>query len=249
MKPIITLRQVEHEGLGSLEGIFERAGLPYVYRDMYAGGLDEGFDPAECSGLVVLGGFMNVDETERYPFLVDERQWIRDAIDADVPVLGICLGAQLMASALGAEVRPRPVKEIGWYEIETTPAAGDDRLFRHCGRRPTVFQWHGDGFALPPGAVPLASSPLCPQQAFRYGRTAYALQFHLEMTAATIDRWLNESCNCAELRDVPYISPDEIRRRTPEELPRMLELGEKVFGEFVALCRLNHRDTAEVNDE
>ena len=237
MKPIIALRQVEHEGLGSLAGVFDRAGLEYRYLDMFADGAAAEFDPADSAGLVVLGGFMNVDEIERYPFLVQERRWIRAAIDAELPVMGICLGAQLMASTLGAEVRPRPVKEIGWYEIETTPAAGDDRLFRHVGGRTTVFQWHGDGFALPEGAVPLAVSELCPQQAFRYGRTAYALQFHLEMTADIIDRWLQEAGNCAELRDVPYISAAEIRRRTPEEMPKLATLAGNVFGEFVALCR------------
>lgn len=238
MKPILALRHVEHEGLGSLADAFALANLDCQYLDMFAGSTDPAaFDPAACSGLVVLGGPMNVDEIERYPFLILERRWIRAALDADLPVLGICLGSQLLASTLGAEVRPRPVKEIGWYEIETPAAAADDRLFRHLGRRSTVFQWHGDGFTLPNGAVPLAGSELCPHQAFRYGRAAYALQFHLEVTAEIIDRWLTEAGNCAELRDVPYISEAEIRRRTPGELPRMEALSKKVFGEFAALCR------------
>ena len=238
MKPILALRQVEHEGLGSLADTFAEANLAWRYLDLFAGPTDPAaFDSEACCGLVVLGGPMNVDEIERYPFLAQERRWIRAALDAELPVLGICLGGQLLASTLGAEVRPRPIKEIGWYEVETTAVAADDRLFRHLGRRPTVFQWHGDGFALPDGAVPLASSELCPHQAFRYGRAAYALQFHLEVTAETIDRWLTEAGNCAELRDAPYIKEAEIRRRTPVDLPRMEAIGAKVFGEFAALCR------------
>lgn len=238
MKPILALRHVELEGLGSLADAFAQANLDYRYLDLFAGSTDPAaFDPAACCGLVVLGGPMNVDEIDRYPFLAQERRWIRAALDADLPVLGICLGSQLLASTLGAEVRPRPVKEIGWYEIETTAAAVNDRLFRHIGRRPTVFQWHGDGFALPDGAVPLAGSELCPHQAFRYGRAAYALQFHLEVTASMIERWLTEPGNCAELRGAPYIKEAEIRRRTPGELPRMEAIGEKVFSEFAALCR------------
>src|SRR5438105_12735775 len=118
MKPILAFRQVEHEGLGALESIIHDAGLESRYVDMFAGPPAE-FDPDSCCGLVVLGGPMNVDETQRYPFLADERRWIRAALDAQLPVLGICLGAQLLASTLGAEVRPRPTKEIGWYTIDT----------------------------------------------------------------------------------------------------------------------------------
>ena len=105
---------------------------------------------------------------------------------ADLPVLGICLGAQLLAKTLGARVYPNRVKEIGWYPIELTPAAADDPLFAQSGAQ-TVFQWHGDTFDLPAGAVHLARSPLCENQAFRYGHNAYGLQFHIEMTAAMID--------------------------------------------------------------
>lgn len=233
-KQIAVVRHVEHEGLGQPAGIFERAGLEFCYFDQFAHRRAH-FDRDSYCALVVLGGPMNVDEIDRFPFLAEERRWIQAALDAQLPVLGICLGAQLLASTLGAVVRPRPVKEIGWYEVECTPAAADDRLFRHLAPRPTVFQWHGDGFDLPAGAVSLASSPLCPQQAFRYGPSAYALQFHLEVTADMIEHWLTEPGNCAELQCLPYIKEAEIRRRTPEELPRMQTVAEKVFGEFAAL--------------
>ena len=108
----------------------------------------------------------------------------------DLPVLGICLGSQLLAKTLGARVYPNHVKEIGWYPVELTPAAADDPLFAQSGTR-TMFQWHGDTFDLPSGAVHLARSPACENQAFRYGRRAYGLQFHIEMTAAMIDDWLS----------------------------------------------------------
>ncbi|MCE9545116.1 MAG: gamma-glutamyl-gamma-aminobutyrate hydrolase family protein [Planctomycetia bacterium] len=236
MKPIAAFRQVEHEGLGTLAEIFAAAGFECRYYDMFAAPPTR-FDPAEHSGLVVLGGPMNVDETNRYPHLALQRQFIQQALDAELPVLGICLGAQLLASTLGAEVRPRPTKEIGWYTVDTSAAAADDRLFRHLGSQPTVFQWHGDGFTLPAGAVSLASSPLCPQQAFRYGQSAYALQFHLEVTETMVERWLTEPGNCAEVSGLSYINAEEIRHRLPDELPPMHALGRKLFAEFATLCQ------------
>jgi len=235
-KPVLAIRHVEHEGLGALADVLTRAGLEYRYLDLFSATTSK-FNPRLYCGLIVLGGPMNADEFARYPFLAYERQWIRAALDVELPILGICLGSQLLARTLGSRVEAKPVKEIGWYPIQCTPQSADDPLFRHLGDQPTVFQWHGDGFELPPGAVRLAGSKLCTQQAFRYGPSAYALQFHLEVTAEMIDRWLTEPGNCAELAAAPYIKEAEIRRRTPDELPRMQALAEKVFGEFATLCR------------
>ena len=133
---------------------------------------------------------MNVDEVEKYPHLAQEVEWIKQALAAGLPTLGICLGAQLLAKALGAKVYPNRVKEIGWYSAELTPHADRDPLFEGGGKQITVFHWHGDTFDLPPGTVRLAESKLCRNQAFRYGRSAYGLQFHIEMTAELIDSWL-----------------------------------------------------------
>ena len=102
---------------------------------------------------------MNVDETDRYPHLDIEVKLLREALRRDFPILGICLGAQLLARALGAQVRPGPEKEIGWYDLQVTQAAKDDPLLGHFGATETVFQWHGDTFDIPEGAQLLASSP------------------------------------------------------------------------------------------
>ncbi len=150
--------------------------------------------------------------------------------------MGICLGSQLLAKTLGAKVYPGRRKEIGWYSVELTAAAADDRLFAQSGVR-TVFQWHGDTFDLPAGAVHLARSPVCENQAFRYGSNAYGLQFHIEMTAAMIDDWLTEAGNCRELAELDYIDPRSIRAQTGEELPRLQALAADVLGRFAEMCQ------------
>ena len=187
---------------------------------------------------------MNVDEVETYPFLAEEVQRLERAVEARLPVLGVCLGAQLLAKALGARVYPNKTKEIGWYEVELLPGVKDDPLFGGIAKpqaeaksKVTVFQWHGDTFDLPPGAVRLARSEQCENQAFRYGRAAYGLQFHLEVTAEIIESWLCEGGNCGELAGLSYIDPAEIRRETPDKLSGMERLGRVVFDRFVEMCK------------
>ena len=113
-------------------------------------------------------------------------------MDRRLPLLGICLGAQLLAKALGASVYRNPVKEIGFRNVELTAAAGGDRLFGGRGPAETVFLWHADTFDLPRGAVRLARGEQCPEQAFRYGESAYGVQFHVEMTPELLEAWLRE---------------------------------------------------------
>ena len=131
---------------------------------------------------------------------------------------------------------PNRVKEIGWYEVELTPAATDDPLLAGCRPTEPVFQWHGDTFNLPQGAVQLARGKSCENQAFRFGKCAYGLQFHLEVTAPMIETWLSESNNCGELAGLDYIDPAAIRRQTPERISPLEKLSHQVFGRFAALC-------------
>jgi GMP synthase (glutamine-hydrolysing) len=240
VKPILALQQVPVETLGTIGTVLADAGLDCRSIQLYREA-PRHLELDQAGGLVVLGGPMNVDQTDQYPFLAAELEWIREAIERGLPVLGVCLGSQLMAKALGAEVTPNAVKEIGWYPIELTPEAADDRLFgREAGAapvsRPTVFQWHGDTFELPPGAVSLARSEACENQAFRYGDRAYALQFHLEVTAEMIGLWLDEPGNRRELAEVEYIDPQAIREQTPQQLPAMHAYGQRVFGRFATMC-------------
>ncbi len=187
-------------------------------------------------GLVVLGGPMSVRATDRHPHLVTELRVIGEALERRLPILGICLGAQLLAQALGAEVAPGREKEIGWYDVTLSEAAGRDPLFAHFAPCERLFQWHGDVFELPEGAVPLASSPACPHQAFRFGDNAYGLQFHLEADRAMIERWLGVPAHREEIAALDgRIDVDAIRRETPERMPRIERLSDRTFEQFVAL--------------
>jgi GMP synthase (glutamine-hydrolysing) len=224
-----------HEPAGTLETALSNAGLGFRYVDLFQE-LPARLPLEEAGGLIVLGGAMNVDQTDRYPFLSREVAWIGQALDRELPLLGICLGSQLLAKTLGAKVYSAGRKEIGWYSVELTVAAADDPLFAQSGAR-TVFQWHGDTFDLPAGAVHLARSPVCQNQAFRYGRNAYGLQFHIEMTAAMIDDWLSEAGNCRELAELDYIDPGNILAQTPRELPQLQALAAEVLGRFAEMCQ------------
>jgi GMP synthase (glutamine-hydrolysing) len=236
MKPILALRHVRHEGLGLLAEILRDRGLVFQILDLPEDA-PRAFQPRQLSGLVVLGGPMNVDEVDRYSYLAEEVGWIQLAVATGLPVLGICLGSQLLAKALGARVYPNRVKEIGWYSVDWTAEAADDALFAGCAASPSVFQWHGDTFDLPPNAVLLATSRGCQHQAFRFGQCAYGLQFHIEVTAPVIAEWLAVPGNCSELAGLDYIDPHAIRSATPERLPAMTELGRIALGRWADLCQ------------
>jgi GMP synthase (glutamine-hydrolysing) len=238
MKPVLVLQHVPHERLGTIEESFRQTGLSWQYVELHRPPVDrlEALPLEEAAGLVVLGGPMNVDEVERYPFLAREIRWIREAMAMELPLLGVCLGSQLLAKAMGARVYANDRKEIGWCEIRTTPEAADDPLFSESGPVETVFQWHGDTFDLPEGAVHLAEGQTCRHQAFRYGPSAWGLQFHIEMTAELIGSWLEEAGNSAELAGLDYIDPQEIVARTPRALPAMQRLGRRVMPRFAGMC-------------
>lgn len=150
--------------------------------------------------IIAMGGPMSVNDEAELPWLLDEKRFIREAVQSGVPVLGVCLGSQLIASALGARVYPNKQKEIGWFPIEAVPADGD--WFRFSEKL-LAFHWHGETFELPTGAVQLARSVACENQAFQFGRRTLALQCHLEVTAEAVGAFVD---NCGdELRPAPYI--------------------------------------------
>ena len=192
MRKLLVLQHVPSEPMGVLDPLLRAAGFRIRYvnfaRDPFAQ-----VDVNRYAGLIVLGGPMNVDQVDRYPHLLHEIEVIHAALTREIPMLGICLGAQLLAAALGAQVHPNPVREIGWYPLTLSPAAGTDPLFQHLDATAPVFQWHAYTFTEPRDTVHLASSASCANQAFRYRDFAYGLQFHLEVDAALIRRWLQHS--------------------------------------------------------
>jgi GMP synthase-like glutamine amidotransferase len=145
--------------------------------------------------LIIMGGPMSVYDTDIYGWLADEKEHIKEAIDAEKHVLGICLGAQLIADVLGAEVSKAPVKEIGWFPIAWSDGAMGHKIISGLNASMNVLHWHGEQFAIPKGALHLASSKYCPNQAFLYNEHVLGLQFHLEMDEAAIENIIE---NCGE---------------------------------------------------
>ncbi|MBI4343372.1 MAG: type 1 glutamine amidotransferase [Candidatus Omnitrophica bacterium] len=233
MTSLLVIQHVPHERLGTLEEALTASGCEITPLNVYdATARWPSLEAVDA--LIVMGGPQSVYQQDRHPYLTKELSLLRQALQRRLPVLGICLGAQLLAEALGGTVRAAQQPEIGWYPLMREPGASGDPLFEAFGRTETVFQWHGDTFALPKGAAQLASSPLCPQQAFRYGDRAWGLQFHVEMTEAMIRTWLMK--NKAELAALQgRIDPPAIRRQSPAHLPRLQELSRHIASAF---CRI-----------
>ena len=232
MKSVLVLRHEPSVAMGTLSGVLDEFGLEARQIDLYES-IPETLPWNEAAGLIVLGGTMSANDGDHFPFLVAELDWIRRAVRQEMPMLGICLGAQLLAKAMGAAVYRNPRPEIGWYEIELLSRAADDRLFRGRGFRETVFHWHRDTFDLPAGAVHLAKSPLCPHQAFRVGTAAYGLQFHVEMAPDLLDLWLREF----NVQDAAAIDPAAIRAAATLSFPAMRSLSECLLTRFAKMCR------------
>jgi GMP synthase (glutamine-hydrolysing) len=224
---IAVIRHVPFESLGSIEDVLRHAGLKYQYFDLFTG--QEAPAVEALSALISLGGPMSANDP--LPFLARELHILESMLQAGKPVLGICLGAQLLARALGAAVYPNQVREIGWFPIQFTEDAQSDPLFHSLSETESVFQWHSETFDLPPGAVWLASTAGCPHQAFRSGPNAWGLQFHLETTAAMIADWCAEPVNCGDVASLPSLPDAGLHER------RQLELARLVFGRWAELVQ------------
>jgi GMP synthase (glutamine-hydrolysing) len=219
---VLAFRHVPFEGLGLIEPALRGHDIAVEFADLYRADAAEP-EIAAYDALIFLGGPMSVNDD--LPFLRREMEFIRQAIRRQQSVLGICLGAQLIARALGATVRRNPVKEIGWYRLDFTEAAGRDRLF-HGLSQETVFHWHGETFDLPPGAELLASSDLCRHQAYRIGERVYGLQFHLEVTPEIIADWCLQDENCGDVRELEQaVDPGFLSSR-------LAALSAEVFGRW-----------------
>jgi GMP synthase-like glutamine amidotransferase len=233
---ILAFRHVPFEHLGRIQSALESRGIGFDYADLH-GECASPPNPADYAGLIFMGGPMSVNDG--LPYLEREMAWIAEAVERGQPVLGVCLGAQLIAKALGGRVYRNPVKEIGWFDIEFTPAAASDPLFASARPRERVFHWHGETFDLPHGAVHLAHSAACRHQAFRVGQKVYGLQFHLEVTPAMIADWCAQDSNCGDVRELAQ--PLDPCLNTA----RLDELSRAVFGTWCDLAAASQGHAGE----
>lgn len=193
-------------------------------------------DPRNYDALLVFGGPMNVYEEAAYPWLAAEHVAIQQAVAAEVPLLGICLGGQLLTKALGAAVTANAVPEVGFARVALTDAGRTDPLFQDCPNPLPVFQWHGDTFALPAGAALLARGEQCAHQAFRHGRHAYGLQFHVEVTPAMIGEWGALPSYAAALRQLRGPDgPAALAREAATALPAVQATARLLAANFVRI--------------
>ncbi len=226
-KTCLAVRHVAFEDLGLLGPLVAARGYDVRYHDA---GIERFDAPTLVAPdlAIVLGGPIGVYESEAYPFITDEIAAIAARIDANKPILGICLGAQMMAAALGARVEPGPAKEIGWAPLTLT-AAGRASVLSPLGASP-VLHWHGDNCELPAGCQRLASTPHCPVQAFFRVPSQLALQFHLETEPARFESWLVG--HAVELGKAG-IDPREVRAQARTLGPAARELGGKVLAAWL----------------
>jgi len=233
MSKVWVLQHIHCETLGTIADALGAEGISAEYVRTFKGEKV----PDEMgggAGLIIMGGPMGVYEQDRYPFLRQEILLLEQAMKEEKPVLGICLGSQLVATALGAKVTKGRKKEIGWYPVTLTETATGDRLWKGVEPSFTAYHWHGDVFELPRGAEPLASSALTPCQAFRYGKNAYGFLFHMEVTEEII-------------RDMVQTFADELQEegldgrrivdRAGDFLPALKGIGKIVFGRWASLVR------------
>lgn len=225
MAKILVLQHHPAENLGAIADALEAAALAWQYVRVFDGHPIP-TDVKGLGGLIVMGGPQTVYKLDRYPFFRDEIALLEAALKADKPILGVCLGSQLLAAALGAEVRRGEQREIGWFPVRLGENARDDRLMRGVAAEFVAAHWHSDVFDLPHGAVALASSDRTPVQAFRYGAKAYGMLFHAEMTAEILSALIGEFGD--GLKRVG-IDGDAIMAEADRRLPALSKIADTIF--------------------
>jgi GMP synthase (glutamine-hydrolysing) len=231
MSKVLVLQHIGFETLGIIANALEERGVAYEYVRGFAGQqIPSTMDGVD--GLVVMGGPMGVYEKDRYSFLTDEIRLIKQALGAGKPILGTCLGSELLASALGAEVGPSGSEEIGWFPIRLTGQSRSDRLFSGIQTRFVGYHWHGDFFDLPDGATPLALSEKTPLQAFRHGENAYGFLFHMEATGEIVQSMVDGFAHELEKEG---IDGQTLIAQASDYLPELQAIGSRVFSRWVEL--------------
>jgi GMP synthase-like glutamine amidotransferase len=198
-------QHVQHEGLGSIEEWISSSGHLLTSTRFFENSRMP--EISDIDWLIIMGGPMSVNDEEQFSWLADEKKFIRQSIEADKTILGICLGSQLVSAALGARVYKNREKEIGWFDIKFTPIAQSGNLFSHMGEKLKVFHWHGDTFDLPENAVQIASSEGCTNQAYIYKNNVLAFQFHLEPTPDSLNEMIDRGRS--DLTSGNYVQTEE----------------------------------------
>jgi GMP synthase (glutamine-hydrolysing) len=231
MSRLLVFQHVAAEPLGTLDPLIRRRGHRVRFTN-FERHPDAQPNTDRYRGLIVLGGPMNVEDHAHRHHLRTEMLAIERMLEQGKPVLGICLGAQLLAHVLGAPVQRHHQPEIGWYPLRTTDAGRSDPVLAPLGEEAPVFQWHSYSFELPQGATHLARTDGCESQAFRYGDNAYGFQFHLEMDEPLIERWL---ANPGYRADLAELEGDEhaIRAQTHQHIAAMQANAHEVFNRFL----------------
>ena len=230
---ILVFQHVPYEPLGTLDPLLKEAGFRIRYvnfgREPEARPSLDGYE-----ALIILGGPMNSDQMETHHNLVTKLELIQEACDRQLSVMGICLGAQLLAKALGGSVSRNQTREIGWYDVELTAEGSNDSVLSEFATIQKVFQWHEDGIRLPPGVVRLATSDASNVQAFRHGEHVYGFQFHLEVDQSLIERWLTVPANQSTLMDeAGRVDPDNIRQQNIDSVSALEALSKETFSRWI----------------
>ncbi len=232
---MLLLQHESFEVFGTLDPVLKKEGIRIRYvnfeRNPEAIPSLDGYD-----GLILMGGYMGVYESHIYQHLKVEMQLIEEALKRGMPILGICLGSQILAHVLGAEVRKHSEREMGWVPVHLTDKGMADPIFSHFNKSEVLFQSHGDTFEIPASADHLAFSEVCRGQAFRYGANVYGFQFHIEIDRPTIGHWLEMPENLEIFqKSNGRFEPGIILQETDRHLPRSIELSEQVFRNFLKI--------------
>ncbi len=227
---VVAIRHVHFEDLGSFERVLGERGTRVRYVDV-GGSRFEVLDPLEPSLLVVLGGPVSAYDDDLYPTTAVLAAFVARRIEAGLPTLGICLGAQLIARALGAKVYAAAHKELGWTPLTLTDAGRASPLRHLDGAATSMLHWHGDTFDLPPGAIHLASTPACRNQAFSWGGHVLALQCHPEIRADGFEPWLIG--HAGELAATPGTDAKQLRAQTLHHGPTLEAAARRMFGDWL----------------
>lgn len=230
MKPVTIIRHIDYEDAGYLASFLKRQNLPLAEI-----AIDRGAplppDANSMSALALMGGPMSVNDA--LPWIEPELNLIRDAHRRNIPVLGHCLGGQLIAKALGAPVKSNPVKEIGWFEITCAPQSAAPRWLQDLPKQFLGFHWHGETFELPAGAAPLFSSAFCENQGFAIGNTL-ALQFHVEITPQMIATWVTRNIDHLE-NPMPTVQTErEMLNEAASRAKALNQIADVLYGTWIA---------------